>query len=131
MLFNIPQFIDKEDKIVGPLTARQLGWLIGGAVVIFVFWTFLVKPVFIVVAVIVGGITGALAFYQPNGQPLISFLLSSFSFLSSPKMYVWKRVQEKEIERKMTTATVAMNIPKKAVSSERIEELSKILDNRQ
>jgi len=33
MLFNVPQFIDIEDKIVGPLTAKQLGWLALGSVI--------------------------------------------------------------------------------------------------
>lgn len=130
MLFNIPQFIDKEDKLVGPLTARQLGWLIGGAVVAFVFWTFLEKTVFIIIATIIAGISCLLAFYQPNGQPLINFVLSSFSFLSSPKMYVWKRVSKKEVEKIITTEKTEVIIPKKALSAQKIEELSRVLDNR-
>lgn len=131
MLFNIPQFIDKEDKLVGPLTARQLGWLIGGAVVAFVFWTFLEKTVFIFVAMIIAAISGALAFYQPNGQPLINFVLSSFSFMSSPKMYIWKRVPEKEGPKKIIAEKIEIITPKKALNAKNLDELSKILDHRE
>lgn len=130
MLFNIPQFIDKEDKLVGPLTARQLGWLIGGAVVAFIFWTFLEKTAFYVVAVIIGGISCSLAFYHPNGQPLINFMLSSVSFFSSPKMYIWKRVPEKEGAKKVITENREIVVPKKAINTKKIDELSRILDNR-
>ena len=130
MLFNIPQFIDKEDKLVGPLTAKQLGWLIGGAVVAFIFWTFLATTAFYIVAVIIAGISCALAFYHPNGQPLINFMFSSVSFFSSPRMYIWKRVPEKEGAKKVITENREPAVPKKAISTQKIDELSRILDNR-
>ena len=129
MLFNIPQFIDKEDKLVGPLTARQLGWLIGGVVCIFIFWAFLDHAVFIVVAIIIGGISLALAFYQPNGQPLIKFALSSFSFISSPKLYIWKRVIEKDAKKNVHEKREII-IHKKALSAKKVDELGAILDYR-
>ena len=45
MRFEVPQFIDIEDKIIGPLTWRQfiyLGGGVGGAVVIFLTTNFLI-----------------------------------------------------------------------------------------
>ena len=62
MQFNIPQFIDKEDKIVGPLTAKQLGWMFGGGAILLVLWNLLDMTAFILAAIVVGGIVGAFAF---------------------------------------------------------------------
>src|SRR3989339_1632166 len=91
MLFNVPQFIDIEDKIVGPLTAKQLGWLGIAGVLLLIFWSTLVFSTFLPVAVITVGIFGALAFYRPYNQPLLNFLMSGVNFFLKPKMYVWKR----------------------------------------
>jgi len=131
MLFNIPQFIDKEDKIVGFLTAKQLGWLFGAGTVLMILWTMLDTTGLIIAAIPVIGIFGALAFYQPNGQPLISFALSSISFMFHPKIYIWRRISEKEfvkkIEKKKNNAAQAQ----KEISTDKLEELSKLLDRRQ
>ena len=128
MLFNIPQFIDKEDKIVGPLTAKQLGWLAGAFVILMVLWSFLDIATLIIAAIPVLGIFGALAFYQPNGQPLIGFFLSSISFLFHPKMYVWKRIPEKETRRQAPAKKVEVIHVQKKVNAGKIEEISKLLD---
>ena len=130
MLFNIPQFIDKEDKIVGPLTAKQLGWLASGGAVILLLWTVLDKSAIMLAAIPVAAIFGALAFYHPNGQPLISFLLSSISFFFHPKTYIWHRVTEKEAVRKKTTGKIEVVKVQKIVNEEKIKELSKLLDRR-
>ncbi len=74
MLFNVPQFIDIEDKIVGPLTAKQLGWLAAAGIILFVLFNFLDTSAFVIACVIVGTIFGALAFYRPYNQSLINFI---------------------------------------------------------
>lgn len=130
MLFNIPQFIDKEDKIVGPLTAKQLGWLAGAAALLFVLWTILDTVTLIVAAIPILGVFGALAFYQPNGQPLISFVLSSISFFFHPKIYIWKRVSEKETVKKIEKKKIEVLHVQKEVSRGKIDEISRLLDRR-
>lgn len=130
MLSNVPQFIDTEDKIVGPLTAKQLGWLAAGAVLALIAWNMFDMSTFIVIALVLGGIFGALAFYRPYNQPLLKFLLSSVYFVSSPRIYVWKRNYDsirtapKKINKKKETVVV-----KKTPSNTRIADISKMLDN--
>ena len=97
MQFNIPQFIDKEDKIVGPFTAKQLGWMAGAGTILLVLFNILDTAAFWLSALPVCGIFGALAFYRPNNQPLINFIFSSMSFVFRPKMYVWRRLPEKKL----------------------------------
>jgi hypothetical protein len=130
MLFNIPQFIDKEDKIVGFLTAKQLGWLLGGGALLLVLWTILDTTGLIIVAVPIVAIFGALAFYQPNGQPLIGFLLSSFSFVTHPKVYIWHRVSEKEEVKKVVKKKNNAAQVQKEINTDKIEEISKLLDRK-
>ena len=132
-LFNVPQFIDIEDKIVGPLTAKQLGWSAIGFFILLISWFFLDFSAFIFIAVVVGGIFGALAFYKPNGQPFIVFATSAFSFFFKPRIYVWRRIPEKiqkaakPIQKKNAIINV---VPKKEDFNKNIKDLSHLLDSK-
>ena len=128
-LFNIPQFIDIEDKIVGPLTAKQLGWLAAGGVVLLVLWSMLDMSAFIMAALIVGFIFGMLAFYRPNNQSLLVYILSVFSFFTKPKMYVWIRVPEIEKAKKKAAVkkTQAATAAPKGINENKIEEITDLL----
>jgi len=130
MLFNIPQFIDKEDKIVGPLTAKQLGWMFGAGGVMLLLWAVLDITAFILAAIPVLAIFGALAFYRPNNQSLIAFIFTSVQFFFRPKMYVWRRLPEiANIQKKPSHKKVAIiQKEKKIVNEEKIQEISKLLD---
>ena len=41
MQFKVPQFIDMEDKIVGPLTLKQFAYILGAGGFSFLLWTFI------------------------------------------------------------------------------------------
>ena len=75
MLINVPQYIDVEDKIVGPLTAKQLGWIIAMSVILLILYKTVPGPVFFILGLPVAILFVSLAFLRPYGQPLISFLL--------------------------------------------------------
>jgi len=130
MLFNIPQFIDKEDKIVGPLTAKQLGWLAGAGVLLMVLWATLDQVTFIISSIPIATLFGALAFYKPQGQPLINFIFSSIYFSFRPKIYVWKRMIDKDFKKKEGLIKNNTTKKKKELSEKKIQELVKILDRR-
>lgn len=128
MLTNVPQFIDLEDRIVGPLTAKQLGWLALGGVILLILWTILSFPAFIVSAVFVAILFVGLAFYRPYNQPLISFIISSVGFIFGSKMYIWKRLPEKkEIAKKVAPEETTV-VSKKTLSEKEVQEISKLLD---
>ena len=127
MLFNVPQFINIEDKIVGPLTAKQLGWLAIGGVLLLIFWGFLDFSAFLMVAFVDAAIFSALAFYKPYNQPLIKFLGSSIYFMFRPRVYIWKRGYDniKTVKRNV----IKKETPhKKSLDSEKVRELTKILN---
>jgi hypothetical protein len=132
MLFNVPQYIDIEDKVVGPLTAKQLGWLGAAGVIMVVLWTMLDFAAFIIASIFVLAIFGSLAFYKPYNQPLVNLISSGIFFIVRPKVYVWKRIPEnirtpKKVQPKK-------NMPErpapKVITQEKIEEISRILDKK-
>ena len=132
MLFNIPQFIDKEDKIVGPLTAKQLGWCAAGGIAILIAWSRLDFSGFIVASVPIILLTVALAFYRPNGMSLLFFIGASFGFLYKPKVYLWKQLPKNQTKESNQKAP-ALNpefIPRKKLDPERIKKISSLLNSK-
>lgn len=131
-MFNVPQFIDIEDKIVGPLTAKQLGWLGVGGVILLITWATLDFSAFIFSVIIIGIIFGALAFYKPHGQPLIIFISSVFTYFFKPKIYIWRRVTDvqksslKPNDKKNATIGI---VSKKEISGKNVKDIADLLDS--
>ena len=96
MRFEVPQFIDVEDKIFGPFTFKQFLYLAGGAGIIYVLWTLL--PVFIAILLIlpVAALALALTFYKVNGKPFIQVIESYIKFNAQNKLYLWKKNERKK-----------------------------------
>ncbi|PIP28136.1 MAG: hypothetical protein COX29_02740 [Candidatus Moranbacteria bacterium CG23_combo_of_CG06-09_8_20_14_all_35_22] len=131
MLFNVPQFIDIEDKIVGPLTAKQLGWLGIAGVLLLIFWSTLTFSTFLPLAFITLGIFGALAFYRPYNQPLLNFLMSGVNFFLKPKIYVWKRYYDSmKAVKKTEKTTEEIIVKRKVLDNKKLEELAKRLNQK-
>lgn len=94
MRFEVPQFIDIEDKIFGPLTWRQFLYLGGGVgmgVTIFIVWGFFV---FILIGLPLALVAGALAFYPINNRPFIFFLEAIYNYLIGKKLYLWRQKED-------------------------------------
>jgi PrgI family protein len=90
MQYQVPQFIETEDKVVGPFSIRQFIY-VGIAAVIAGVCYFLVQTwLFFIVAFVLLGGSLALAFVKINGRPLMKVGLSAFNFYWKPQMYVWK-----------------------------------------
>src|SRR3989344_169265 len=94
MRFTVPQFIEHEAKIVGPLTFRQFIYigLAGGLIFIFYF-TFGKKAplIFLLISIILFVLAAAMAFVKIGGRGLPTILMNVFKFSVSPKMYIWKQ----------------------------------------
>ncbi len=127
MQFEVPQFIEVEDKIFGPLTLKQFIYLAGGAGISFTLYSFL--PFFIAVLLIlpIMGLSGALAFYKKDNRPLILLTESAFKYLLGNKLYIWKKEEKKKKKDKETVDVVKqLNIPK--LSNSKLKDLSWSLD---
>lgn len=92
MRFKVPKDVDIEDRIAGPLTLKQLGWLGSGTGLCIILWKMVDFQLFIFFAVIVMGLTAGFAFVRPYNQSLLGFCGSVMMFLSKPKQYFWRRI---------------------------------------
>ena len=91
MRFEVPQFIEIEDKIFGPFTWKQFVYLGGGiglAAVIFFTMPFII---FVLIGVPVGGLAALLAFYPVNNRPFSVFLESMVYFYKNSRVYHWRK----------------------------------------
>ena len=92
MRFQVPQFIEVEDKIFGQLTLKQFIYLAGGVGLSFLVYIFLNNLFLAALPIIViMGISGLLAFYKINNKPLINVIESAYKYYFGNKLYIWKK----------------------------------------
>lgn len=129
MQFQVPQFIEVEDKIFGPLTFKQFVFVGGGIGFSYLFWR--VLPLYAAAPLIIGslGLTLALAFMQYNGRPFIIALETGFYYLIHGKLYLWNNDEKRrEIEPKHVTAAPAASVYVPQLSQSKLHELAWSLD---
>lgn len=90
MEYQVPQFIEVEDKIIGPLTLKQFIYLAGAAGLCIVFFSYLPFIVAVLLSLPLAGLGAALAFYKVNGKPFIEIIEAGFNFFLSKKLLLWK-----------------------------------------
>ena len=91
MRFTVPQFIERESKLIGPLTFRQFLYIGAAGLISFIIYFSFSFTVFLFSVIILGSIAIAFAFLKVNGAPLSTFLVNFFKFNLSPKDYLWKK----------------------------------------
>ena len=128
MMFNVPQFIDVEDKIVGPLTWKQLLWMIGMGAALLTFFNIFEKIPFVIIAIPTVLLFAAFAFYRPNGFPLTTFVFYAILFLFSPKVSVWERPAMERPKIKEPEKAEENQSAGKQIEPEKLKELAKVLD---
>jgi hypothetical protein len=91
MQYQVPQFIDVEDKIIGPLTLRQFFIIASGCGFTF-FLSFVLTPAYaIAIGLPVVICSLALAFVKKDGMPLWRYLIAMASFARRPQQYYWQK----------------------------------------
>jgi len=131
--FTVPQFIDVEDKILGPITGRQFIILLaafvasGIAYKLAEFITFVFLSLFFLIS------AGILAFLKINGQPFHLFILNVIQTLKKPKLRIWHnqyaKTRKELIEQEAPEIKKAELIPKKPIyAKSRLAEVSLIVD---
>lgn len=91
MRYQVPQFIEVEDQVFGPLTVKQFIYLAGGAGLCFIIYRLLGLYIGAIPMIIVGGLSLSLAFMHYNGRPFIEVMQSGFYFLKNTRMYIWQK----------------------------------------
>jgi hypothetical protein len=99
MQYQVPQFIETEDTIVGSLTIKQFAYIFIAGGISFILYFFLTGFLWLTVTFLVIGFALALGFMKYNGRPLSSMLFSFFLYFWRPRLYVWQRKEELEALR--------------------------------
>ncbi len=128
MRYQVPQFIEIEDKIIGPLTIKQFIYVVGGVGMAFIVYTYL--PFYIALLLIAGIIplSLALAFYKVNNKPFIDFLESAFLFYTKQNLYIWKKEEKSPVKSSTSTTTEPPQVYVPRLSDSKLKELSWTLD---
>lgn len=126
--FVVPQFIDVEDKIFGPVTSRQFVILLVAGLFLFLAFKLADTTLFIFFLATFGSSALILAFVKINGQSFHYFLLNLFQTLRRPSRRIWYKSeikQELEELRKSGGTEVMEKIPEiPRLSYNRIRDLS-------
>ena len=129
MQFQVPQFIEVEDKIFGPLTFKQFVYVAGGGGLAYMLWR--VLPIYIggPLAVSALGLGASLAFLHWNGRPFIVGLENAFYFFTRSKLYLWDNQKKSKKSQKKEAAPTQTNEPYVPhLSDSRLHELAWSLD---
>jgi len=126
MRYQVPQFIEVESKIFGPLTLKQFIYLVGGAGILFLLY--IVLPIWLVflLGLPVAVFSLAIAFYKINNQPFIKVAENAVKYLSSARLYLWKKTQSKPAPKKELEKPAQIYIPK--ITKSKLKDLAWSLD---
>ena len=134
--YQVPQFVEVEDKIFGPLDTKQFMMFIVAFLIIGALWVSPLPPqATIIIAIPILIFTILLAFYKINGRSFTWYMFSVVHFFFTGKQFIWERRWEAETitlkkealakeERKHAPGTPI----KKSFDETRIQKLARILD---
>ena len=132
--FVSPQFIDVEDRIIGPITTRQFVMMVIGGIVIFASWKILDSAYAVVVSFIVACAIVVFGFIKINGRNFGDFISSMFEALRRPRLRVWyKYVSRSEVtkeQKKDTSDEVKTDLmpSRKKRDSKNLSQLALLVD---
>jgi len=123
MRFQVPQFIEVEDKLFGPFTFKQFIYLAGAAGVVVALFTLLPKFVAFLISMPVVALAAALTFLKINNRPFIVMLEAFFQYTIGEKLYIWKKA-EKQVVKKENGETTDPQIYIPKLSNSKLKDLS-------
>jgi len=133
MQFEVPQFIDMEAKIVGPLTLKQFAFIAVPALLCFFLYFMVSLIVFIPITIILVSLGISFAFIKINSRPLSLIVFLGIKYFFSPHLFIWKRAVVEEvinlpsIQRPKETTESRRNYLKEAVKS--VSNVSKLFQD--
>jgi len=130
--FTVPQFIDVESKIIGPLTVRQFMIILAAAIIVGLSYKLFDFTLFLAVAVVTMILASVFAFVKINGRPFHFFMLNAVQTIRRPGLRVWNNrlmvteVREPNVEVKPEAPPAAPKVYKKS----RLAELALVVDTK-
>ncbi len=92
MQFPVPQFTDVEDKIIGPLTIKQFGFVFAAGIVVVLVFTSTKSVLAAIVAFLLVGVPAlGIAFAKINGRPIYNLFPTILKFIFSDKILIFHK----------------------------------------
>ncbi len=131
--FVVPQFIDVEDKIFGPITSRQFIILMIGGFMLFAEFKLFDFALFLLLGIVTAGLSVIFAFVKVNGMPVHYFLLNLFQGFKQPKERIWRKViNEEDLKKAVRQPEInkvkPTSLSKQPISQSRLQELVLTVD---
>lgn len=136
--FVVPQFLDVEPKIIGPITGRQFLIMLATLLVGFLTYRIFIRsPIIFIPLICIVVATGvSFAFAKVNGQAFHFIVLNMIQTLRKPSIRVWdKTLTDQELKDRMKKASDAEkkddsspDIAPKPLQGSRLSELSLMVD---
>lgn len=130
MDYQVPQFIEVEDKIFGPFTLKQFIYIAGGVGLCAILVFTLPLLIGIILSLPIAALAAALAFYKVNNKPFIEILEAGFNYYLGKRLYLWKKEREDTAQPTQIVPESKMPVQKLGLSERKLEELAWSLDVR-
>ena len=130
MQYQVPQFIEVEDKIFGQLTFKQFIYVAGGAGLSFLIYklsgSFLITviPAFLIMAFSIALAWGKLY----RRFPFIDVVEWGFKYLTSAKLYIWKKTDKVKSDNPAQAAKQYASVMVPKISDSKLKDLTWSLD---
>lgn len=131
MRFQVPQFIEVEDKIFGPLTFKQFIYIAGAIGICVVIFTFLPRFVALLISTPIAMLGAALAFFKVNERPFVLLVEDFFKFHIGSKLYIWKKVDKPKKSAELVAGKPIDQLYVPKLSGSRLRDLTFELDVKQ
>lgn len=132
MVYQVPQFIKEETKLMGWITFTQLWILLSFGGLIVLLFLVLKMWLWLILTIILAPIGFSLAFGKIHSVPIYTLAIAAIRHFWLPKYYLWKKektfsktsypVSQKPVKSEVKTQT------KKELDKKTLEQLTDILD---
>jgi hypothetical protein len=128
MDYQVPQFIEVEDRIFGPFTLKQFIYIAGGGGICAIL--LLTLPLFfaLLLGAPVAALATALAFLKINNKPFIEILEAGFNYYVGKRLYLWRKEKEEIPDAPTTLVSEEVAKTSTGLSRSKLEELAWKLD---
>lgn len=133
---KVPQRIDMEDRVIGPLTLTQFFYVLFGGLFLYLLnsWTAgsPLRILYYVLFPIVASLSIALAFVKIQERPFIYFLGSLVRYLQRPRRRVWLKGQSQKMATVVNQASATKKEkPHKELDLARVRDIARVVDEHQ
>lgn len=136
MQYKVPQDVQREDTIIGPITLRQMGILLAGGGLAYTMYISLAKTYFIEIwlppVAIISALTLAFAFLKIHSLPFHIFLMNWIEYKLLPQKRFWIQGGADPFVPPFESNKKEAEIIQKTESKEKkirsLDELTKIVD---